>query len=429
MTPQSPQQPRRQPKLRSSCDGCGAVKGKCDRQHPECGRCMTHGIKCTYGISRKIGKPRRDRSLNGGNTGNGINTGKSTSTASEKTSTSTSTSASNSTSASTSTSMDLIIPFTSDNNNSNSNSNDNDHDIFNMDYGFRDDVSGTTLDSSFLPSLLCGDWMVPDNFDILKTSVHQFETYENPELSGRDIDGQQRSVVGGSYGENSPNGGKNHDCHREAHELLGSSLFTNPNPKSDSKTEPAGNVAVSPSVHVEGISSPLHGSKPYLDSSNDSGHGVALDQVLLLNRKATERLASLLACSCAASPYLMMLYASLISAILTRCQHAAGSPSTRHPLVTPGGSVAPARISIGAFSVDDPRVQSAINIQLLAGELRTVAGLIDTIASYECKNKVIGEQSGGTNVPRLYQSLAMWLRDEHSRVTDMIGNRLRELHS
>jgi len=124
-----------------------------------------------------------------------------------------------------------------------------------------------------------------------------------------------------------------------------------------------------------------------------------------------------------------MLYATLISAILTRCERAASCSSTWNPLLTPGGSVAPARISIGAFSVDDPRVQSALNIQLLAGELRTVVGLIDTIASYECNNKIMREQTGGTNAPRLYQSLAMWLRDEHSRVSGIIGNRLRDLNT
>ncbi|KAL2157558.1 hypothetical protein VTH06DRAFT_5935 [Thermothelomyces fergusii] len=51
----------RQPKLRASCDQCGASKLKCDRGQPECERCISHGIPCVYGVSRKMGKPRRDR--------------------------------------------------------------------------------------------------------------------------------------------------------------------------------------------------------------------------------------------------------------------------------------------------------------------------------------------------------------------------------
>jgi hypothetical protein len=426
--PHRPQKPPRQPKIRSSCDGCGAVKGKCNRQHPECGRCMAHSITCTYSISRKIGKPRKDRSLNGGNTTTSISTSTSTNTASENTSLS----------ASTSASLDSIKSYNWDNNNSNTNSHsnsnsngnkDNDHEIFNMDFGYPADMLSTSLNSNFLPSLASGDGMVPDNFDTMTASVNHFETYDKLDLSGCDLNGQRLSDICGVRDGSSPICGKDHDCHREAHELLGTSLFTNPNSNSDSKTQQAGKVAVSPSLHVEVASAPAHESTPYLDSSNGGGHGVSMDQVLLLNRKATERLASLLACPCAASPYLMMLYASLISAILMRCQHAAGSSSTWRPLISPGESVALARISIGAFRVDDPRVQSALNIQLLAGELRTVAGLIDKIALYECNNEVIVEQSGGTNVPRLYQSLAVWLRDEHSRVTDIIKSRLRELNA
>lgn len=243
------------------------------------------------------------------------------------------------------------------------------------------------------------------------------------------VDRQRRSDIGDARSEGLPNGGKDHDCHREAHELLGTSLFTQPNCHSDSNTEQVGNTAVSPSVHAGVVSASTHASTSFFDSSHSSGQAVALDEVLLLNRKVTQRLASLLACSCAASPYLMMLYASLISAILTRYQHAAGSSSTWNSLVTPGRSVAPASISIGAFRVDDPRVQSTLYVQLLASELRTVAGLIDMVASYECNNKVMGEQSGGTDVLRLYQNLAMWLREEHSRVTNIIRSRLRKLNT
>jgi hypothetical protein len=48
------------PSLRSSCEGCGDAKVKCDR-HPQCSRRVALGLTCVYGISRRSGKPRRKR--------------------------------------------------------------------------------------------------------------------------------------------------------------------------------------------------------------------------------------------------------------------------------------------------------------------------------------------------------------------------------
>jgi len=48
-------------KSRSACDNCGIAKVKCDREHSECGRCTILSLTCTYGLSRKCGKPRRKR--------------------------------------------------------------------------------------------------------------------------------------------------------------------------------------------------------------------------------------------------------------------------------------------------------------------------------------------------------------------------------
>ncbi|RSL55146.1 hypothetical protein CEP53_007220 [Fusarium sp. AF-6] len=53
--------PRLQSKLRSSCDACGQAKIKCDRGRPSCSRCITQGLGCVYGVSRKAGKPPRRR--------------------------------------------------------------------------------------------------------------------------------------------------------------------------------------------------------------------------------------------------------------------------------------------------------------------------------------------------------------------------------
>ncbi|KAH8698983.1 hypothetical protein BGW36DRAFT_426662 [Talaromyces proteolyticus] len=48
-------------KLRSSCDSCGQAKVKCDRSQPACARCVSQGVNCVYGVSRKAGKPPRKR--------------------------------------------------------------------------------------------------------------------------------------------------------------------------------------------------------------------------------------------------------------------------------------------------------------------------------------------------------------------------------
>ncbi|KAK3319471.1 hypothetical protein B0T19DRAFT_445283 [Cercophora scortea] len=461
MSASSPQKAPPQPKMRSSCDGCGAVKVKCDRKQPECGRCLAHGMTCVYGISRKIGKPPRHRPVDTSSTGIGIGAVPSSrSRANTSTSTSISTAATN-TSASTGTSLsDSLMSYnwdsvdTDDNNNhlispddtsntdngSGSGSGSSTSAMFSLDVFPDDHLPGKSLPNCHFDSLTFGEWMVAENFDsgLGANGIQNFASMESGAKLGTDaghMTGHPPSDTSGG----SPKGGKldhGHDCHREAHELLGTSLFTNCNLN--------GQLTDS---HLN-MMSPQGGGPMALCNGSSTGR-MDLDNLLLLNRKAIERLASLLACSCAGSPYLMMLYASLVSAILTRYQHATGTPSASsspwNSLVSQGATigstnegdsatmpksgpmVTPARICIGAFSVDDPRVQSALNVQLLAGEVRRVAGLIDQIACYSSDSQFLGEQSSGTNVDRLYQSLAVWLRSEHSRVTDMIRIRLREL--
>lgn len=47
-------------KLRASCDSCGAAKTRCDRAQPQCARCVSMNLACTYSPSRQLGKrPRR----------------------------------------------------------------------------------------------------------------------------------------------------------------------------------------------------------------------------------------------------------------------------------------------------------------------------------------------------------------------------------
>jgi hypothetical protein len=296
---------------------------------------------------------------------------------------------------------------------------------FNLDAFFNDtygNLSGSPI--STLNSLDFGEWPVGDHLNANSIINNlQFASMESDwagELaSGRITDGIEQGL---------PEATRDHDCHGEAYKLLGRSLFAD----------------LLPDI------SPCQPATAMLAIDESSSNRLALDQLLLLNRKSSERLGTLLTCSCASKPYLMMLYASCISAILTRYQHAArgalrtscdslvlhdavgtngkeGSTALRNQSIGP--AVAPARVAIGAFSVNNQRVQSALNIQLLAGEVREVVHLIDRFASCQFETPQTGEQSSGSRVNGLHQSLSFWLRGEHSKITDEIRNRLTELNA
>ncbi|CAH0052240.1 unnamed protein product [Clonostachys solani] len=49
-------------KLRSSCDRCTALKIRCDKQTPTCGRCRTPGLTCVYSPYRWKGRPSSNKS-------------------------------------------------------------------------------------------------------------------------------------------------------------------------------------------------------------------------------------------------------------------------------------------------------------------------------------------------------------------------------
>jgi Aflatoxin regulatory protein len=307
--------------------------------------------------------------------------------------------------------------------------------VFNLD-AFLCDSYGNLPGSSMsdFNSLDFGKWTDTDwlFYSSAPSSIVQFaslETPAKPDLHGDSTMGRTPGHPGcppSDRGGSPPSAIKDHDCHREAHEVLGWSLFANP-------IRNGPNCSAAPPVTASTIGS--------------GTDGVALDHLLLLNREASERLGCLLACSCAGSPYLMILYASLINAMLTRYQRAASGTlgASWGPLVSQGTSgsdngessamlsvqqsaMAPAMIAIGAFSVDGLRVQSALKIQLLAGEVKRVARLIDQFASYHSDSQYLGKQSGSSSsVDGLHQSLSLWLRGEHSRITNMIRTRLREL--
>ncbi|KAL7623784.1 hypothetical protein AAE478_005337 [Parahypoxylon ruwenzoriense] len=445
----------RQPKLRASCDACGAAKLKCDRGQPECGRCVSYGISCLYGISRKKGKPPRDRLCSG----------------------------------LTRTSNDQTIAADVDKLDSNSSSG-----------------SGMVLDRGPFSGFndVAGSWdpmddgsngllIDLDTFDPLGRSMLNFNSPDFNELavSSRSSDNllsanpqygptsnpespnprcysplglQSQMDINSNYDDAPipPTGIRDHDCAREAYEVLGNLSF----PK------PGRSYSISSSGRTSG------------SAAGSTTNGVPFDHVLRISREASERLCHLLACSCARSPNLAFLYASNISLILTWYQQAAasmqsppwgcttvtttdsashhvsptlsspssgtgsgggsstwsstgtttfGSGSTRStPAMSPSTSVvvSPTTMAIGTFNVDDLRVQTALKIQLLLGEMRLAGRLIEQfIKSHKPSGQCLSDEPSLGSADSLYQSLDSWLKAEHSRISNMMRSKLRELNT
>ncbi|KAL9028147.1 MAG: hypothetical protein Q9196_003440 [Gyalolechia fulgens] len=256
-----------------------------------------------------------------------------------------------------------------------------------------------------------------------------------------------------------------HDCFREAYDILGSlSRHRLSNPHSISESPPTPSSAA---------------------TTANTAHQVPLDHVLRLNREASERLGHLFTCSCAGSPQLTMLYASAIFQILTWYQQTAGctqttactkpaswnatdtrsdgvpmsmtdstpssatesgagpSPwsSTAASTLSAGGGrntpalshfpgpVAPAKMAIGTFDIDDTRVQTALKIQLLSGEMRRAGCLIEQFALRNVDGQCMtGEHARLSGVHGLYRSVDAWLRGEHTRIAGMMKAKLKELN-
>ncbi|KAF2800328.1 hypothetical protein K505DRAFT_12204 [Melanomma pulvis-pyrius CBS 109.77] len=329
------------PKLRTSCNECGAAKLRCDRGQPECGRCVSHGISCVYGVSRKMGKPPRQKLP----------------------------------SSSVQASTDQVTVMEAC---------DAADDMIDLDGSF--DQSG--LPMSAFTSLDFPEWPTVDHFNsnlfpnTPESYATQFTTHPiHPRKSLPIVD------------EILPH----HDCSRKAYELLGKlSLFDDPS-----------------------LSTTLAADE------------VPFDHVLRISREASEQLSKLLTCSCAACPSLTFLKASIISKVLSWYHQAAicMQVTSSRALTAIPNSVTPASIAVGTFSVDDERVQAALKIQLLLGEMRRASCLIDQFSIHGTGLTYHDDQSNPDSVNRLYQHLTTWLKGEHSRMVHIMRSKLRELNS
>lgn len=289
----SPRAPR-QPKLRSSCDRCGAAKLKCDRGQPNCGRCLSLNQPCVYGVSRKTGKPPRDRLRLPDVSGISSTSTKPPQQPHPNTNHRERRDTASSHGTNTSTfSYDSIAP-------------DSGHalDGQGLGLGMNLDALDTSHSDLFWPSMSNYPPLDFDDglFSNMETGPYSLPT---PVSESHHTTPRKQSYVEDHNGSFQPPSNTGHDCFREAYDVLGSlSLHRFPitHPTSRSPTPSSASTS----------------------TITNAANRVPLDHVLRLNREATERLGNLLTCPCAGFPQLTILYASIISQILVWYQQAAG---------------------------------------------------------------------------------------------------------
>ncbi|RYP44395.1 hypothetical protein DL768_009127 [Monosporascus sp. mg162] len=241
---------------------------------------------------------------------------------------------------------------------------------------------------------------------------------------------------------------KHHDCLREAYDILGSLSFPNTNKTHSGTTQAPGATAASTSR-------------------------VPLDFILHLNREVSKRLWRLLGCSCASFPHLTFIYASVIARVLFWYYQEAGcsrssswdlnSDTALQPGVSPTGHLfgslcrspsswlntvgdtantsasgssmppstpvavpdfAPTQMTMGSFSTDDQRVQEALRIQLLLGEMKRIGPLINAFTSRSSGGM---DESNSGSIDTLFKSLGTWLAGEYSSIVEVMRSRMREV--
>lgn len=431
--------PRRPPKLRSSCDACGAAKVRCDKTQPRCGRCTAGGLTCVYGLSRKFGKaPRKKPPVD-------------TSVAQEAMPRPLAQSSQQ-------TSLSCCPDFRhlsggaprsvkyepapvsgygiEDNLMAMSSVYPSHQDLFmrsptTMDgfddpFAFSDTPTSATfgpdpratvdpLDLTFPTSDYSSfaDWVHPD--DLMHTSEGSDVDSAAPSLSS-----SRTSSLGGLHGFPGATmmaaaAADSHNCHKLAYSTLESLSF-----RQESLT--------------------LAKGEPLTQT---------MDKVLNRNKQAVGSMHQLLQCSCSKSPHLAMLYASITSKILMWYQLAAGctkpttswdyfsalggvahqptpplsaSSSPSMAFVQPGSPitqtnqfvVTPMQFSVGAFSVDDESAQEALRRQLLLSELKKAGNLIDLLSVQGRDELATGE------VNDIYSALGTWLKCELNRTISFL---------
>lgn len=474
MTEETPST-RRQRKLRSSCDRCGAAKLRCDRSQPECARCLSVGIACVYGVSRKAGKPARNRDREREKEREEEEEREREREKERDRRRESEQRMADELSCYGSTRGSLAHAMMA----SNSSASD-----CSLDHG-QSSSAWPKLDSyrnNLIPAVHLLDAFRDHPIDLSLPALNALE-FDDHLSAGHDTDPITSTLGSPTVDNDSTSAGqsrasstryqldqfdeslyfnsdlmlpiptKDHNCCREAHEILGVLSLLNPNLASSTSSSLGTDLASTAS----GITNSL-----------------PLDHILRLIRESSEQLGYLLACSCARYPHLALLYASIISRIMiwyeqaaSGCQRASWSPevavadpimdhfssssagymtgtgalsSWSNSTVNTGGTCTPTRtgsssatiavtsthLTMGSFAIDDTQVQRALRTQLLLGEMRRTSHLIQLFASRSSSDL---DGYAFVGVDGLYKSLSSWLNMEHVRITDIIQSKLKEINS
>lgn len=422
-------------KLHSSCDACGAAKVRCSKEHPECDRCISMDIGCIYSPSQKISKAAKRRMMDF--SGDGFKRPR--------------TSACNYISewtASPEIRVETQIRSENESNEAFTQSWTRDElcrsSFSNLEMDCRSLLySEPVVDSlAFLPNEDSIVLPTPstNNVEHLETQLRPLDktngldfcfpygidlqdfpyaTYMDS-LRTPQISTPASTPTNGEFCQlpvpTSKDGYRTHNCHQRAYATL-------------------------ESLHASSRTSSSRVFTP-----NDTPVQ-ALDNVLSSNRMAINEVLALLDCPCSQDPHLAMLYGSITSQILTGYQIAAGYKkplsweldtesattinSYRIPCPNSGlmqlkeeqfvqsveFTVAPMKITIGTFSIDE-KDQEYFTKQLLLRELKKSSQLIDVLSGHGTH--------GGDAVDHLYSSLGAWLKSELVKTIRFLENRSGE---
>lgn len=380
-------------KLRSSCDGCGNAKVKCDRESPKCARCTSLSLPCVYGPSRKHGKPPRRKFAPATQS-----TGAKRQCSSGSNHHGPSLFIEHENRRHHSEYRSQIIPNVTSSLSQLTGSGFTELGVPHQDQ----------LISNFYPSLASEEWLQNDDWSQFQHFGGGLDLFLDTPLEPTSIP------------RDTSKSSESHSCPRESYEIFRDLICPSPF---------------------------LHAPEP-----NSVTVSAQLDQVLQFNKDAIERLTRVLRCPCAKTGHRAMVHASIVSRILIWYQQAAGwtgssswgpapassaetsnsPPPSRQPssaMVTgadtttepslvqaTGFDVQHVPISMGAFSIENQNVQGAFRNQLVLSELKETANLIDIFMSQE------SDESSA-----LYLHLGTWLRAEHSKTVNILRGRLRTL--
>ncbi|KAK5993994.1 Fusarubin cluster-specific transcription factor fsr6-like protein [Cladobotryum mycophilum] len=381
------------PKLRSSCNACGAAKVKCDRGRPKCGRCTVMSSPCIYGLSRNLGKPQRKRpgvNLEGStekrmrNTQNTSNCIRDAVVGSVE-------------------SQNVHEPLHGDRSNFAG-------DFLPFSEGFNSVINSNEHlpSSAFYPAFPMEGWhpLGDLGMGLGIPSTFPFEPFGTPRAS-----------------DDNP---ESHSCPRESYEIFRDLICPSPTLHAPESTSVIVSVQLDEVLHFNRSAITRLGGLlecPCAKSGHRAMvHASIVSRILIWYQQAAGLGSRPSASAVSSTPRCAPGSASASPSLPEVVDETATDTDAIVPpslTQTTGFTVEPPSISIGTFSVEDLDVQAAFRNHLVLSELKKMIPLIDMF---------IFQNSGDSLVASLYSHLGAWLRTEHSRTVAVLRTRLSELN-